>query len=93
MLIGRPLDNIQGAIGNINLPLLDIPLKNSLALKQGVGSVVFTRATTGTFIDRYGVLQTAAIDEARFEKEGLLIEGASTNLLTYSQDFSLEWGL
>ena len=80
--------DIVGAIGNINNPLLDLPLNNSLAMKQGVGSVTFTRATTATYIDRYGVLQYSAIDEPRFEKDGLLIEGGSTNLLTYSEDFS-----
>jgi len=75
------------AIGNINSPLLDMPLKNSLAMKSGVGSTTFTRASTATYIDRYGVLKTAAIDEPRFEKEGYLNEGASTNLLLYSEQF------
>lgn len=78
--------DVVGSIGNINSPLLDIPLNNSLAMKQGVGSVTFARSTTATYIDRYGVLQTASIDEPRFEKEGLLIEGASTNNFTYSND-------
>lgn len=75
-----------GAVGNISSPLLDLPLNNSLAMKQGVGSVTFTRATTATYIDRYGVLQYSAIDEARFEKDGFLVEGASTNLLPNSSD-------
>lgn len=77
-----------GAIGNINSPLLDMPLKNSLAMKAGVGSATFTRASTATYIDRYGVLKSAAINEPRFEKEGYLNEGASTNLLTYSEQFN-----
>lgn len=76
-----------GAIGNINSPLLDMPLKNSLAMKSGVGSATFTRASTATYIDRYGVLKTAAINEPRFEKEGYLNEGDSTNLLKYSEQF------
>jgi len=76
-----------GAIGNINSPLLDMPLKNSLAMKAGVGSVTFTRASTATYIDRYGVLKSASINEPRFEKEGYLNESASTNLLTYSEQF------
>jgi len=76
-----------GAIGNINSPLLGMPLKNSLAMKSGVGSATFTRASTATYIDRYGVLKTAVIDEPRFEKEGYLNEGGSTNLLTYSEQF------
>jgi len=74
-------EEVQGAIGNINNPLLDLPLNNSLAMKQGVGSVEFTRSTTATYIDRYGILRTADVDEPRFEKDGLLIEGESTNLL------------
>lgn len=76
------------SFGNLSSPLLDIPLKNSLAITKGVGATTFTRTTTATYIDRYGVLKTAAIDEPRFEKEGLLVEGTSTNLLTYSEDFS-----
>lgn len=76
-----------GAIGNINSPLLDMPLKNSLAMKSGVGSATFTRASTATYIDRYGVLKTASVDEPRFEKEGYLNEGSITNLLTYSEQF------
>jgi len=80
----------QGVIGNINSPLLALPLNNGLAMKQGTGSVTFTRSTTATYIDRYGVLQYAEINEPRFEKDGLLIEGESTNVCTYSQDFSNE---
>jgi len=77
---------LAGAIGNINSPLLDLPLNNSLSMKQGTGSITFTRTTTATYIDRYGILQTAQVDEPRFEKEGLLIEGSSTNLALYSDD-------
>ena len=84
---------LQGAIGNINNPLLDLPLNNSLSMKQGAGSVTFTRASGATYIDRYGVLKTAATDEARFEKEGLLIEGASTNKVLYSEQYdNVIWG-
>ena len=79
---------VLGAIGNINSPLLDLPLQNSLSMKAGVGSVTFTRSTTATYIDRYGVLKTAAVDESRFEKDGLLIEGSSTNSLLYSDDLT-----
>lgn len=47
-------------------------------------SLTFSRATTATYIDKSGVLRIAAINEPRFEKEGLLIEGQSTNLLKWS---------
>lgn len=49
-------------------------------------SVNFERATTATYIDKSGVLRTAAINEPRFEKQGLLIEGQSTNLITNSSN-------
>jgi len=57
--------------------------------------ITFTRASSGTYFDASGVLQTATTDEPRFdhnpvtgESLGLLVEGAATNLLTYSEDFS-----
>ncbi len=51
-------------------------------------SATFTRSTTATYIDKSGILQTAAINEPRFEKEGLLIEGQGTNLVSNSQSTS-----
>ncbi len=82
------------------LPLPDvwIPLTDSLRMFTGYGReakvgddvvaryVNFSRATTATFIDKSGSLRVAAVNEPRFEKEGLLIEGASTNLATYSEE-------
>ena len=84
--VGSGIDD--GAIGRINNPLLHMPLKNSLDMITGAGSVTFTRASTATYIDRYGVLQYAAVDEPRFEKEGLLMEGANTNIADHSEDLS-----
>lgn len=49
-------------------------------------SATFTRSTTATYIDKSGVLQTAAINEPRFEREGLLIEGPSSNYILNSED-------
>lgn len=49
-------------------------------------SATFTRSTTATYIDKSGVLQTAAINEPRFEREGLLMEGASANYILNSED-------
>jgi hypothetical protein len=57
--------------------------------------ITFTRSTTGTYYNSSGVLSTAAINAARFDYNpltkvalGLLVEQSSTNLLTYSADFS-----
>ena len=56
-----------------------------------------SRASDGTYFDSSGVLQTASTDVARTDHKyidgqwveaGLLLEGASTNLVTSSEDFS-----
>lgn len=75
------------AISRINSPLISLSLRSNLNPIGGVGLVTSVRADTATYIDRYGVLQTAAIDEPRFEKDGLLNEVASTNDLTFSEQF------
>lgn len=75
-------------VGNLQTPLLDLPLKNSLAMRVGAGSATMTRSTSATYLDRFGVLKTAAPNEARFEKNGVLIEGAVTNILLHSNDYS-----
>lgn len=46
--------------------------------------VKFKRTSAATYINKSGVLTNAAIDEPRFEKDGLLIEGQRTNLLINS---------
>jgi len=55
-------------------------------LELATKSVGFTRATTATYIDKSGVLQTADINEPRFERDGLLMEGTATNLALNSAD-------
>lgn len=55
-------------------------------------SVNFERSTTATYIDKSGVLRTAAINEPRFEKQGLLMEGQSTNLWPRSEGATQLWG-
>jgi len=69
-------------------PLLFMPLRTDLSINIGTGSATYTRSSTGTFIDQSdGLSKTAAIDAARFERQGVLIEGASTNLLLRSEEF------
>lgn len=63
--------------------------------------VTLTRASTATYWDSTGTLQTAAMDSPRFEYnpltlelEGLFLEESRTNLFTHSEDFSdVSWGL
>jgi len=80
--------------GNIMDPLVNIPFKRANDEVALSGVQTFTRASTATYIDPLdGLLKTAAIDTPRFEKmadggTGILLEGTSTNLLTYTQDMS-----
>lgn len=78
---------LTGTIGNLSAPLLSLPLKKNLLTQQGQSVCTFTRASAATYTDRYGVLKSVAADTPRFTADGLLIEGASTNLLTYSEQF------
>lgn len=96
------LETVADAIGMAALPLPDVwaPLSDSLRLITGYGRDVlvgsdvvarmvnFSRSTTATYIGKDGLLKTAAVNEPRFEKEGLLIEGQSQNLVTHSVDLS-----
>ena len=55
----------------------------------------FTRASNGTFVNKSGLIETAAsgvprIDFSNDAKGALLLEPQSTNLVTYSSDFS-QW--
>ena len=68
----------------LNLNFLADPVLDS--------KITFTRSSTGSFIGSNGLVQTAAINSPRFEYDpitlklkGLLIEGARTNLLLYSE--------
>lgn len=92
----------SNAVFEAALPLPDVwaPLSDSLRLITGYGRDVlvgsdvvarmvnFSRSTTATYIGKDGVLKTAAVNEPRFEKEGLLIEGLSTNLWPISEGAS-----
>lgn len=91
-------DRAAGIVAAAVLPLPDVwvPFSDSLRLLTGFGRDVlvgsdvvarmvdFSRSTTATYIGKDGLLKTAAVNEPRFEKEGLLIEGQSTNLIPTS---------
>lgn len=84
--VNRPLENLvnSGTIGRLSSPYFDLPLRNNLSIIRGSGTVDFSRASTASFVNIYGELKYAAQDEPRFEKQGLLIEGESTNLMLNS---------
>lgn len=80
---------------------LSVDFRNISSLPD---TLVLARASTGTYFDESGEMQTAASGDPRFDhdpsdcnlgvcaKKGLLIEPASTNVLTYSKDVSTNWG-
>ncbi len=51
-----------------------------------------TRASTGTYFNSSGTMLTAAINTRRIDVDGLLLEEASTNLITQSENVSA-WGV
>ncbi|HHP5355851.1 TPA: hypothetical protein ACSCXL_000294 [Aeromonas veronii] len=95
---GTEADRAAGIVAAAALPMPDVwaPLSDSLRMITGYGRDVlvgsdvvarmvnFSRNSTATYIGKDGLLKTAAANEPRFEKEGLLIEGQSTNLIPTS---------
>jgi len=82
---------------------LDINFAENKSLTDSVSGnnlITFTRASSGTYVDSDGLIQSAAVDTPRFDHDpstgeslGLLIEEARTNLLTESEDVSSGYGL
>jgi len=104
---GNLTGNLQGLAGRIDDPLVKLPLRRpeeitgttAAAGAQYSGAPAFTRASTATYVDALdGLVKTDAINTPRFEKMadggiGCLLEGASTNLLTYSEQYNnVAWG-
>ena len=84
----------SGLVGGASLDL-------NFAVTKNVGPLVtFTRASSATYIDSAGTLQTAAVDVPRFdhnpttgESLGLLVEEQRTNSFIYSNTFTdASWG-
>ena len=74
---------------NGGTPVLDL---NFAALKSLDSRITFARASSGTFINSSGLVETATTNTPRFTHDpvtlasrGLLIESGRTNLLTYSE--------
>ena len=83
------LQQTRGSLSSGDQCSLDLPFAETKSLTARVGPTpVFTRASTATFIGSNGLIQTAAINAARFDhnpttlaSRGLLIEESRTNLV------------
>lgn len=87
------------------LPLPDVwaPLSDSLRLITGYGRDVlvgsdvvarmvnFSRNTAAAYVGKDGQWKNAASNEPRFEREGLLIEGQSTNVFNKASGTNFSW--
>ena len=90
--LGNELWDKAGTAPSLDLQFADN--KSLVDATTGSNLVTFTRASSGTFVDSAGVLQTAATDAPRFdhnpttgESLGLLVEEQRTNLLLRSEEF------
>jgi hypothetical protein len=92
--IGVPYGS--GALNPDRLSLnLQFAADKTLTARRGP-TPTFTRATSATFVGSNGLIQSAAINEARFDHDpvtlackGLLIEESRTNLALQSETFPL----
>lgn len=76
-------DDLRLLAGSASYDTLTI---SGQVLELPTKSATFLRATAATYFDKSGVLQTAAINEPRFERGGLIIEGQATNYILNSDD-------
>jgi len=85
----EPFD-LSSGIG-IRQSKLDSPLvslfKKNKTVDTLAGTLTTLRSTIATFVDRYGIVRTAAIDTLREDRDGILYEGPSTNLLIRSDEY------
>jgi hypothetical protein len=96
------LGNMLNGAGSLNPDGLSLDLQfatdKTLAARKGP-TPVFTRGSTATFVGSDGLIQSAAINAARFDHDpltlackGLLIEEARTNLVLQSENHpSASW--
>lgn len=65
--------------------LSSINLQNGIEFK-GAGSITHDAPSTSTGINRYGELETVAVDESFHNEKGMRFDAESTNLYTQSED-------
>jgi hypothetical protein len=97
------LGNMLNGAGGLNADGLSLDLKfatdKTLTARKGP-TPTFTRASTATFVGSDGLIQSAAINAARFDHDpvtlackGLLIEESRTNQILQSENFGTTWAL
>ncbi|MFQ1711901.1 hypothetical protein ACK39D_05255 [Aeromonas veronii] len=96
------LDNVAEAVGLAAIPFPDvwIPLSDSLRMLAGYGREVkvgddvvanhatLTRNSAATMVNKSLSLAPVAINEARFEREGVVIEPKRTNIIKIAESYN-----
>lgn len=88
-VIRAPVRGVIVSALRLPSPLAFMPLRINTALLIGSGSETYARVNPiSTYLDNdTGLITSATANVARFEVTGLLMEGASTNLFTRSEEF------
>jgi hypothetical protein len=89
----QPAGSVVANVDHLSLDL-QFAADKTLTARKGP-TPTFTRASTATFVGSNGLIQSAAVNAARFDHDpvtlackGLLIEEARTNLVLQSEGFS-----
>lgn len=69
---------------NVPTPDLHIPLSGDICIYEGEDFTQFSRASRASYVNLQGNPALAELEEPRFEREGLLMEKESINLVPYS---------
>jgi hypothetical protein len=78
--------------GKVLGPALNLQFATDQSLTARKGATpTFTRASTGTFVGSNGLIQSASINTARFESDGLLIEPQRTNIVPTDNPSAAAW--
>jgi len=85
------LDSVE-SLQDVSNPLMRVLTKNSLH-DTVVGGLTVVNASTKNIVDRYGVVQSIPANTLGETAFGHVVEGASTNLIKWSEDFFGAWGL
>jgi len=68
--------------------MMGLGVAQDLSALGGYARSFVSRASTATYIDPNGVLQTAGVNVPRYQNGALLVEGAATNALVPSSDLT-----
>ena len=82
--VWRPFNDSLDMITGFSPSYKKIVIGDDEITMPGDKIVKFKRASTATYINKSGQLKLAEVDEPRFERDGLLIEGQRTNYLRNS---------